>query len=164
MLLLLFERKLLNNVNNTTCAGCHVGCHMVFILDCAGVMVYSQWQWPRPKPRQIKNWLQRIVWSCSHCTETEDNTDSYWVLYICHRSGSRPLLVWWHHNGIFTLCGTGTETGTGPGAETTGDNKYQLLSWFRCNEFHATVSTQFYTTHLFPVPVLVSVTAGVNTP
>ena len=34
---------------------------------------------------------------CSYCTETEDNTDSHWVLCSCYRSQSRPLSVWWHH-------------------------------------------------------------------
>ena len=35
-----------------------------------------------PTPRPIKNGLWRIVWMCSYCTETDDNTDSYWVLYL----------------------------------------------------------------------------------
>ena len=62
-------------------------------------------------------------------------------------------------NGIFTL--SGTETGTGTRAETTGNNRYQPLFWFRCN---AKPSTQFHATHYFPVPVTVSVTPSVNTP
>ena len=50
-----------------------------------------------------------IVWRCSHCAETEDNTDSHCVLYTCYRSRfgsrSRPLLVGQHHNSLLTLTG-----------------------------------------------------------
>ena len=37
-----------------------------------------------------------IVWRCSYCKETDNNTDSHWVLYTSYRSRSRsrPLLVW----------------------------------------------------------------------
>ena len=62
------------------------------------LMALSDWQWPRLRQRLIKNGLYRIVWRCTHCTKTDNNTDSHWVLYTCYRSRSRswsrPLSVW----------------------------------------------------------------------
>ena len=59
---------------------------------------------------------------------------------------------------VFTLSGTGTETGTGTRAEAMGKNRSGRLSYFVCN---VKAFRQFHTTHLFVVPVLVSVPAGV---
>ena len=47
------------------------------------------------------------------------------------------------------------------GSRTGRDNRFRSLSWYRCN---AKASIPFHTTHLFPVPVLVSVLPSVNTP
>ena len=63
------------------------------------LMVSSYWQWQRP--RQLKNGLYRIVWSCSHCTETRQQRfpfGSYLSCLTCPWSRSRPLLVWWNYN------------------------------------------------------------------
>ena len=43
--------------------------------------------------------------------------------------------------------------------QNKGDNRCQAVSWLRCN---VKALTQFYATHLFPVPV--SVPSSVNTP
>ena len=84
-------------------------------------------------------------------------------------------------NSVFTLGGTGSETGTGTdirtnrgeiygiftlsgnGTETTtlGDNRPHPVPWFRCN---VKASKQLHTTHLFPVTVPVSVLSNVNIP
>ena len=77
---------------------------------------------------------------------------SIWNLVFCVSSVSKfnDLLFC----GVFTLSRTGTKTGTGTGTRTMEDNRSSLLSWFRCN---VKVSTQFLTTHLFQVPVPISV-------
>ena len=58
--------------------------------------------YPRPRPieRRIKCGLYTVVWRCSYCAETDDNTDSNWVLCTCSRylSRSRSLAVWMDHN------------------------------------------------------------------
>ena len=55
----------------------------------------------RPIPRQIKNGLYRIVWRCQHCTETDDNTDSHWVLCTRSQYLSRSLAVRMDHQTLF---------------------------------------------------------------
>ena len=62
---------------------------------------------------------------------------------------------------VFILNRTGAETGTRTWTRPMGVNRSGSLSWFKCN---VKVSTQFHTTHLFPVPVSVSVLAGMSTP
>ena len=69
----------------------------VYVQRQFSLMAQSHWQWPRLRQRPIKNGLYRIVWRCTHCTETETETDSHWVLYTCYRSRSRPLSVWLSH-------------------------------------------------------------------
>ena len=64
-------------------------------------------------------------------------------------------------NSVFTLSGTGTATGTGTGARTMGNNRSGPLSNVRCN---AKALAQFYTAHLFPVPLPVLVAASVHRP
>ena len=54
-----------------------------------------------------KNGLCRIVWRCSHCSETDDNTDCRWVLptysrYLS-RSAYRSLTVWMNHKEYLIL-------------------------------------------------------------
>ena len=61
------------------------------------------------------------------------------------------LSVWCY--GVFTLCRTGTERGPGNRTRTMGNNRFQSLSWFRCN---VKVSIQFHTTYSFLVPLPVS--------
>ena len=43
-------------------------------------MVRSYCLTPRPIQRPIENGLKRIIWRCSHYTDTDDNTNSHWVL------------------------------------------------------------------------------------
>ena len=72
--------------------------HCIWIGQCEWtVMALSDWQWPRP----IKNGLYRIMWRCTHCTETDNNTDSH---RSRSRSRSRPLSVWLSHNTLQSHC------------------------------------------------------------
>ena len=59
---------------------------------------------------------------------------------------------------VFTLSGTENKTGTGTRATTMGDGGPWPLSCFRCN---MKASAKFHTTHLFPVPVPISVSDSV---
>ena len=42
-----------------------------------GIRVCSQCPTPRPIQTATKNGLHRIVWRCSHCTDTDTDTDYY---------------------------------------------------------------------------------------
>ena len=50
------------------------------------LVVFLHWQRPRP----IKNALCRILWRCSHCSETEIDANFHWVLYT----------FYWYINGL----------------------------------------------------------------
>ena len=72
------------------------------------VMVSSHWATPRTRPR-LMLWTIRMGFHCnmqntSHCTETDNNTDSHWVVYTCYRSRyryqSRCRSVWIDHQYV----------------------------------------------------------------
>ena len=62
---------------------------------------------------------------------------------------------------VFTLNGTEIETGIETVVKRMGNNRPWPLSSFRCK---MKASMQNLVTHLFPVPIPVSVLASVNTP
>ena len=55
------------------------------VTSAAAVMVSLHCLTPRPISFEACVGL----WRCSHCTETEDNTDFHWVLCTCSRYLSR---------------------------------------------------------------------------
>ena len=78
----------------------------VVISFCVGLTVCSHC--PTPRPIQTdKNGLHRIVWRCSHCTETDIITDSHYIMliyrYLCLSRSlclTRCQAVSTHHKSV----------------------------------------------------------------
>ena len=82
--------------------------HSLYSIDWR-LRVCSHCPTPRPIQTPTKNGLYRIVWRCSHCTDTDTDIDYYCT--VCFYSHSRYVLG---SRSLLVVCFTSTKSPRGP--------------------------------------------------